>query len=602
MATSPGQTLTDQQKLDLIRGTQLRMQQNLGIDPAKPFADNIAHMRTHPDAEIRRRFGNLGTAASTVDPVTRQRGLGEQTDLVAFAVRDIGAEAAKLDSYSRTRFIDDKYMKAQGFDDWMGPLKPGQVWRDDVDREAAQKVAELDARRQREKETPDRKADETLQDLGKPVTQNSEHDSARDLDQISDKDQSAPRETRSARGQGRRTPEERMERLDRLQDRVATALSDKSTSGWTQDQRKAAQNFVQADLSIIKNGNREDRQALAAQAREMRALLKNDRVAPNETFAPRVIDRQRVEASAGEPGERSGNREQRLERLENLQARVREAQSRGLSDGWSSEQKALAQNFADRNLRQDLQNGQRDTIRAEVQTLRPLLRGQNVKAEQEADVQAVVSPRTNFSTAAAFASSWNDKTRFPEAEPKAYQGGGLSVQVRPGGPSWNGSPGFGDRTDIPETKLPSYDVSIRRSSRWEFSNAATTTPSAPPARVYETPVTPTPQYGSYNRDVNSGITWSGGRLAPQFGYRAAGIDPDPQPGWPGRSAEGPSSPLGPLLQGAAAFTAQKHVGGMDWDDRRELRQGLRAAGFGPYEPVGHAAAALTGPLVKGLGL
>ncbi|HRC26061.1 MAG TPA: hypothetical protein PKX87_01360, partial [Alphaproteobacteria bacterium] len=229
--------------------------------------------------------------------------------------------------------------------------------------------------------------------------------------------------------------------------------------------------------------------------------------------------------------------------------------------------------------------------------LRPLLKGQD--ANRDAEVQT----REAFGTA-AFASSWNDKTRFPQAEPPAYQGPGFEIKVAPGGPKWNGSPGFGDQTQIPETNTASYDVSVRRSSQPSFSAAAAPRPPAPPQQTYDAPpVRDLQQTGGYaSRNMDNGITWSGGRLAPQFGYAVR--DPGPPPGWPGRTPgyEEPSSPLGGLLQGAAAFAAHKHAGDMDWDDRRDLRRGLRAAGFDPRDPVGNAAASIVGPLTKGLGL
>jgi hypothetical protein len=822
MATfyKPAPELTDQQKLDLIRGTQERIQKALGINPDKPLADNIEHMRNHPDAEIRRRYGNLGTAPSTVDPVTRQRGLGEQAEFVAFALRDFTAEAEKIDPYARSKFLTDKLQRAQGLDDWMAPLKPGQVWRDDVDTEATRKVAQMEETRTHQEEThetPDTRADRMIKQLGtspsgqgsflsreefmaltsdrqikaindletrasvmkkdpkieaqsyagrrltsvsetptstadleqvpaadrpaqayrhyyaaqealewgdkvltgkdpkagsapalatslggshaksqtvgdgqdddnapdvanaEPATKKQgsqqrlerltrlqerteralgseksnswtadqkrlaesfvQRDLANDLQNPSlrrelrgeiqairtvmktaraereapdtetvTKNSSQPTTSQAHQGtdrQQRRSPEERMERLERLQDRVATALAEGSGRGWSDEQKQKAQRFVQTDLTVLKDGDRAARRDIALQAREMREILRNNRIAPDETLAPRIIDRQEIQASqtkspvSDRPSSenrdgRADRREQRLERLEALQTRVREAREQGVTDGWSSEQQNLAATFAIRNLRTDLQNGQRDAIHSEVQALRPLLKG------QDANRDAGIQPR------AAFASSWNDKTRFPEAEPPAYAGPGFTVEIRPGGPSWNGSPGFGDRTEIPETKTASYDVSIRRSSQPSFSAAAAVSPRppAPPRPVYEAPaVQEVQQPGGYaSRNVDNGITWSGGRLTPRFGHAVQ--DPGPPPGWPGRTPgyEEPSSPLGGLLQGAAAFAAHKHAGDMDWDNRRDLRQGLRAAGFDPRNPIGNAAASITGPLFKGLGL
>ncbi|HRC27175.1 MAG TPA: hypothetical protein PKX87_07080, partial [Alphaproteobacteria bacterium] len=556
----PAPDLTDQQKLDLIRGTQERMQKALGINPNKPLADNIEHMRTHPDAEIRRRFGNLGTAPSTVDPVTHQRGLGEQAEFVAFALRDFGAEASKLDSYAQTKFLTDKLQRAQGLDDWMAPLKPGQVWRDDVDTEAARKVGEMQKARKHQEETqetPDTRADRRIEGLGsspswqgpflsheefmalgsdrqfkaikdmetrvqamknnpqieaqsyagRRLTSVSETPtSAADLEQLpaadrpeqayrryyaaqealewgdkvlTGKDPKAgsaaalaaslggnnenhaksvddgqdqdddnasdvanaepamkkqgpqqrlerlthlqerteralesgksnswtadqkrlaesfvqrdlandlqnpslrreprgeiqgvravmktaraereaanteagvqnprqstiPQAPQGADRQQRRSPEERMERLERLQDRVATALAEGSARGWSDEQKQKAQRFLQADLTVLKNGDRTARRDIALQAREMREILRNDRIAPNETFAPRVIDRQEIQSSqtrspvSDRPplesrDDRADGRAQRLERLEALQARVREARTQGVT-------------------------------------------------------------------------------------------------------------------------------------------------------------------------------------------------------------------------------------------------------------------------------
>ncbi|MCB9978417.1 MAG: hypothetical protein H6862_02270 [Rhodospirillales bacterium] len=383
---------------------------------------------------------------------------------------------------------------------------------------------------------------------------------------------SSERRSRTERGEegGRqkRSPEERLARLTKLQDRTATALADGSASTWTEEQRAAAEKFTHRDLSqdIL---NRETRQDIRSEAKAVREGLQSGGVGPANIRMERHRQQQPDTAGAQseDPSQRVGNREHRFERLERLQNRVREAMNNGTTDGWTHAQQAHAANFANRDLRAEARNPQsRQEIRAEAQELRGLLR-------QERGNSREIDPVAAFSSATANHAGWNDRTAGPEPE-TTYR----DVSVHPTAPRSVWSSGYNDQTRIPETQTASYDLSFSGPARRAFAPAAAGAYYVAPRNV--------PLVGSYERELSSGIRWNGGPLRNSFAPQA-GYDPGPPPGWrPGMpvSYANPSShPVRDLL-GATAVVGLGH---MDRGERHELRVGLREAGFG-WHPVQNA--------------
>lgn len=721
--SSPPPEMSPDQKLDLIIGAQRRVREKLGIDPTRTLEENVAYMKNHPDAEIRRRYGNLDTVSTTLDPFTDKRNLGEQADLVAFALRDFTTEAGR----PKIHLLDKALRRAQGFEDWSTSLRPGQAWQADIDTESTRRIAEMEARRNAEL---DRRADQMVQGL----TRNSAEDNApdgykflsreefmalgslekqieevkkvearaaallkdpkiqaepyakarlegvvsepaslSDLDKLPQDEKSAqaywayygaqdaighgersltrgpsaPKvsfgleegdsgpgsdllgkdepvagaaessQQRKPQSKAQRTPEQRMERLARLQEWTNRKLA--NDPDWAGEQRARAQSFGKRDLAAEFQDGRPSPD-LRQEVQAVRGLFKEERAQRQANNRQTQAPNEAGSSESGEPsvGEERGRRSL-AERVERLQDRVATALADGTAGGWSPEQKAAAERFAQTDLSTLRGSGResRQAFAAQARDMRLLLKESRIDpsdpafnpreiSREQVSVPAVVdavAPRSvsqNTGPVPADYPGWQDRSRVPEAETARYE-----VQVRSGGPQWNGSPGFGDRTEIPETQTASYDVGVRRSSRPSFSSAAVGSEPVAQETGYErSEAPPVVSRGTYSHQIDSGITWSGGRsLRRDFGP-PAGYDPGPPPGWRGPSYGGPSTGLGALLEGASVAAARhglrERMDDMSWRDRRDLWRDLHA-GFGP-RPVENVVGNLVGPLVRGLGL
>lgn len=412
-------------------------------------------------------------------------------------------------------------------------------------------------------------AERNRTETNSPSTESAPEDSA---EESASPPESRPggRRSRAERGEEggrqRRSPEERLARLTKLQDRTATALADGSASTWTEEQRAAAEKFTHRDLAQDIR-NRETRQDIRAEAKAVREGLRSGGIGPANIRMERHRQQQPDTAGAqaeASSGQRVGNREHRFERLERLQTRVRDALNNGTTDGWTHAQQAHAANFANRDLRAEARDPQsRQEIRAEAQELRGLLK-------QERGTHRGIDPVAAFS-ASANHPGWSNRTAGQEPE-TAYR----DVSFRPAAPQSVWSSGFNDQTRIPETQTASYEVSFSGPARHAFA----------PAAAYYAPPRNAPFVGSYDRGLSSDIRWNGGPLRNSFAPQA-GYDPGPPPGWrPGMPASyaGPSShPVRDLL-GAAAVVGLGH---MDRGERHDLRVDLHEAGFGRH-PIRNA--------------
>lgn len=360
-------------------------------------------------------------------------------------------------------------------------------------------------------------------------------------------------------GQGQRlSPEERLARLTKLQDRVATALADGAASTWTQEQRTAAERFVSRDLAQDFRNN-ETRKEIRAEFGIVRGALLSGGVGPVDIR----VERHRQDApentgGGSEPRNGQGGRRERIiERLEGFQGRVRDALSNGTTDGWTHAQQAQAANFANRNLRTEMRDPQsRQDIRAEFGELRQLLRPGSENGQTVDPVQA-------FSASAH--PGWNNRTAGQEPTPPYRE-----VSFKPVAPPQPWSSGFNDQTQIPETQTAAYDVS--------FSGGPARSAFGPAARgeSYSAPASSAPSYGSYDRGYSSEIRWSGGPLRNSFAP-SAGYDPGPPSGWrPGMPMSYGRQPgLVENLLGAAATFGLNRARWDHWQDVREGRQDLR---------------------------